>query len=194
MSLSFVANNIPEYHIHVSPVPEDGNCTATGGHLDPYNVGDPYVCPGETGAVTCQVGDLSGKHGAIDTAALGAASYMTQYLDYYLSTVPDTVGFFGNRSFVVHDQAGARLNCGNFVLQTAPSSNGTGIMPGNYTSPAPTETESAQATGVDTGTATGGTPSSSMSPGMNQGVSSIHALPFLNLIGLGLVAVGMVFL
>ncbi len=54
-----------EYHIHVNPVPADGNCTATGGHLDPYQRGDTPACDAKKPA-TCQVGDLSGKYGLVD--------------------------------------------------------------------------------------------------------------------------------
>lgn len=43
------------YHIHALPVPDDGNCTATLGHLDPTNRGEYYMC--DTSAPeTCQVG------------------------------------------------------------------------------------------------------------------------------------------
>jgi hypothetical protein len=76
---------------------------------------------------TCQVGDLSGKHGNIsqitsssagDSAAVG--TFQAMYLDAYLSTDPNNVAFFGNRSIVVHAANGTRLNCGNFT-QHAPS-------------------------------------------------------------------------
>ena len=52
------------YHIHAKPVPADGNCTATGAHLDPYNRGETPLCD-STQQNTCQTGDLSGKHGNI---------------------------------------------------------------------------------------------------------------------------------
>ena len=54
----------PEYHVHVNPVPADGNCTATGAHLDPYNRGVVTACDA-TKPESCQVGDLSGKYGNI---------------------------------------------------------------------------------------------------------------------------------
>jgi hypothetical protein len=50
------------YHIHVAPVPDDGNCTSTLLHLDPYIRGDATPCDSSQPA-TCQVGDLSGKYG-----------------------------------------------------------------------------------------------------------------------------------
>lgn len=53
------------YHIHVEPVPESGNCTETLAHLDPYIRGEAEPCDPSMPA-TCQVGDLSGKHGKIN--------------------------------------------------------------------------------------------------------------------------------
>ena len=58
------ANTLEEYHIHVNPVPANGSCAATGGHLDPYQRGDTPAC-NDTAPATCQVGDLSGKYGII---------------------------------------------------------------------------------------------------------------------------------
>lgn len=52
------------YHIHEKPVPENGNCTATGAHLDPYKRGEVPICDA-TKPETCQTGDLSGKFGNI---------------------------------------------------------------------------------------------------------------------------------
>jgi hypothetical protein len=52
------------YHLHVNPVPEDGNCTETLGHLDPWIRGETPACD-PTQPQTCQVGDLSGKYGTM---------------------------------------------------------------------------------------------------------------------------------
>jgi hypothetical protein len=52
------------YHVHVAPVPADGNCTGTLGHLDPYGVVVANACTSKD-QQDCQVGDLSGKHGTI---------------------------------------------------------------------------------------------------------------------------------
>lgn len=57
-----------EYHLHVGPVPTDGNCAGTGGHLDPYQRTDTPVCASASPA-TCEVGDLSGKWGTLTTAS-----------------------------------------------------------------------------------------------------------------------------
>lgn len=52
------------YHIHDQPVPADGNCTGTKAHLDPFIRGQVPDCDNQHPA-TCEVGDLSGKHGKI---------------------------------------------------------------------------------------------------------------------------------
>jgi hypothetical protein len=48
-----------EYHIHVKPVGPNNDCMATGGHLDPANVGAAVCDPAKPDK--CQEGDLSGK-------------------------------------------------------------------------------------------------------------------------------------
>lgn len=55
---------LPVYHVHGLPVPADGNCTETLGHLDPTNRGEYYPCD-NIHPETCQAGDLAGKHGNI---------------------------------------------------------------------------------------------------------------------------------
>lgn len=60
------------YHIHVLPVPANGNCTETLGHLDPYKRGEIPPCD-NTQPQTCQVGDLSGKHGNITATTFSAS-------------------------------------------------------------------------------------------------------------------------
>ncbi len=53
-----------EYHVHLKAVPESGNCTDTGGHLDSYVRGDSPPCDSSQ-PQTCEVGDLSGKYGTV---------------------------------------------------------------------------------------------------------------------------------
>jgi Cu/Zn superoxide dismutase len=59
------------YHIHEKPVPANGNCTATGAHLDPYKRGEVPICDA-TKPETCQTGDLSGKYGNFTAATFNA--------------------------------------------------------------------------------------------------------------------------
>jgi len=53
-----------EYHIHLRPVPENGDCLETRGHLDSYVRGDTPPCDSSM-PQTCEVGDLSGKYGTV---------------------------------------------------------------------------------------------------------------------------------
>ncbi|EWC48978.1 hypothetical protein DRE_00283 [Drechslerella stenobrocha 248] len=124
------------YHIHDFVVPENGNCTATGAHLDPYLRGDAIPCVPEA-PETCQVGDLSGKHGDVPLA--GRDEYCTSYVDKFLSLNPADNAFIGNsRSIVLHNVNKMRIACGNIVrvegvTPTYPSYNGT-TPPNNVTS------------------------------------------------------------
>jgi hypothetical protein len=72
------------YHIHAYPVPSDGNCTGTLAHLDPYIRGESPPCD-PTEPQTCQVGDLSGKHGTINGTS---ASLRYIHLPHLSSPLP----------------------------------------------------------------------------------------------------------
>ncbi|ENI08578.1 hypothetical protein COCC4DRAFT_57317 [Bipolaris maydis ATCC 48331] len=96
------------YHIHAKPVPADGNCTATGGHLDPYHYGETMPC-NASAPETCQTGDLSGKYGNFSTQEFSA-----EYTDLYSATLPSNPAFFGSLSFVLHFANKTRIACANF--------------------------------------------------------------------------------
>ncbi|KAF8866486.1 hypothetical protein BDZ45DRAFT_667757 [Acephala macrosclerotiorum] len=98
------------YHIHAAPVSADGNCTTTLGHLDPFIRGETPAC-NSTLPQTCQVGDLSGKHGKIE-----ADPFIATYHDDFASTVSGLGAFFGNRSITVHFANTTRITCANFTL------------------------------------------------------------------------------
>ena len=135
----FTNTNLPiAYHLHKAAVPSDGNCTATLTHLDPYEAGAEIKCNKDK-PETCEVGDLSGKHGAIDDT-----SYEESYLDLYASTNVADAGYFGDLSFVIHYENSTRLACANFVKEHSkphptpghnstvtlrPTSNPTGSKP-----------------------------------------------------------------
>ncbi|KAK3394075.1 superoxide dismutase [Podospora didyma] len=112
------------YHLHVDPVPADGNCTKTLAHLDPYIRGETPVCD-KSAPATCQVGDLSGKYGAIPETS---DTFSAVYLDKYASTLEGIGAYFGNRSIVIHQASTkARITCASFeVIDTT----GTGGVPG----------------------------------------------------------------
>ncbi|KAJ2160371.1 Superoxide dismutase [Coemansia sp. RSA 552] len=103
------------YHIHTKPVPEDGNCTATEGHLDPYGImsaaGDAYKCSPEDVAGTCELGDLAGIFGKLVGDAEGkcAGTFNAAELTFGgKNTILD-------HSIVIHGGDGARLACGNII-------------------------------------------------------------------------------
>lgn len=109
------------WHIHNMPVPSDGNCTATLGHLDPTNRGEYVMCDASQ-PQTCQAGDLAGKHGGkISTPG----NFSTSFVEPYLSTQQGSAYFFGGLSFVLHSMNTTRLTCANFV-QVNGTSGGNG--------------------------------------------------------------------
>jgi hypothetical protein len=71
-SFTIFANGNKVYHIHTGTVPDNGNCTATGGHLDPFNRGETPACD-STNPASCQVGDLSGKYGQMTNGTVFSA-------------------------------------------------------------------------------------------------------------------------
>ncbi|MCJ1474616.1 hypothetical protein MMC13_003276 [Lambiella insularis] len=110
------------YHIHELPVPSDGNCTGTMGHLDPTQRGELYACEAAA-PQTCQAGDLAGKHGNIT-----ATTWTVSYTDLYLSTTPGSPYFFGDLSVVIHSSNATRLTCANFTMVST-SNTTTGTTP-----------------------------------------------------------------
>ncbi|ESZ95863.1 hypothetical protein SBOR_3757 [Sclerotinia borealis F-4128] len=98
------------YHLHAHPVPTDGNCTGTLGHIDPFLRGETPSCNLSL-PQTCQVGDLSGKHGKVISDPFQAS-----FVDEFASTLPGLGSFFGNRSLTIHFGNATRITCANFTL------------------------------------------------------------------------------
>jgi len=119
------------YHIHAKPIDTMGNCTTAGAHLDPYMRGEAPPCD-PTMPQTCQVGDLSGKHGKVTLN--GETPYMTTYVDPYLSLVSSDPAYIGGLSVVVHFANKTRIGCANITMMS--SSTYVPTPPaGNYTNP-----------------------------------------------------------
>ncbi|KAG0056964.1 hypothetical protein BGZ83_002571 [Gryganskiella cystojenkinii] len=133
-----------EYHIHVSPVPADGNCTLTGAHLDPLSVGTKTPCDPQN-LTSCQVGDLSGKHGNILPTADGVIAPVT-YTDKALVFAGDASGSILGRSVVIHNNQ-TRIACANLVVAgyTAPTPTGGNSNGTSTSAPKPSSTSGAAA-------------------------------------------------
>ncbi len=131
----------------MNPVPENGNCTSTLAHLDPFQRGEDPPCDASA-PETCQVGDLSGKYGKITTDPFEAS-----FTDPYTSLTEGVGSYFGNRSLVFHFSNKTRISCANFTpLKTGNgnSTSPTGIYPTGTGSPtaAPTPTSSVPVAGA----------------------------------------------
>jgi len=136
------------YHVHTLPVPADGNCTATMGHLDPTDRGEYHPC--EVAAIqTCQAGDLAGKHGNIT-----GTTFTIAYNEPYLSTDPSSPYFFGDKSIVIHTSNTTRLTCANFMMVGASST--TNSTQPSITPPPPSQAGAGRISGTVVGTIFGG--------------------------------------
>ncbi|KAF1960401.1 hypothetical protein CC80DRAFT_489564 [Byssothecium circinans] len=135
------------YHIHAAAVPADGNCTATGGHLDPMQAGtaSTYKCDAKN-PQWCEIGDLSGKYGAVEA---GNGEFSAKWTDRYISTNANEKDYAGKLSVVIHSADKKRLACANFVVKSGgAAANGTTLNPGNgthvNTGPTPTTSPGGQ--------------------------------------------------
>jgi hypothetical protein len=93
------------WHIHTLPVPANGNCTATMGHLDPTNRGELIMCDASA-PETCQAGDLAGKHGG---KIMTPNTFTTSFVEPYLTTAQGSPFSFAGLSFVLHSSNTTRL-------------------------------------------------------------------------------------
>jgi Cu/Zn superoxide dismutase len=109
------------YHVHKLPVPSDGNCTATGGHLDPQNR-NGTTCTSAT-LDQCEVGDLSGKFGKIEVHDNGARPALPFIFEDPTLSMSGENSIIG-RSIVIHAPNGTRVGCGNIMEMAAISSKG----------------------------------------------------------------------
>jgi len=101
VNLNGLADTPNKWHVHVFPKQDGCGPSSVGGHYNPFNVPVGVPCPNMS---DCEVGDLSGKHGAFTSATVMAAFNDTN-LDLY--GVRSVVG----RSIVIHRQTGERYAC-----------------------------------------------------------------------------------
>lgn len=97
------------YHIHQNAI-VDGDCELAGLHFNPYGA-SPDNCDLQPDDSWCQVGDLSGKHGWIDTTCFEA-----KYEDQYLSLSTESPSNIIGRSVVFHYANMTKFACANIVL------------------------------------------------------------------------------
>ncbi|KAK6462641.1 superoxide dismutase [Scheffersomyces coipomensis] len=83
------------YHIHENSIPGNGNCEAAGLHFNPYDASPD--CGSQKDDSRCQVGDLSGKHGWINTTC-----FEDKYEDPFLSLNKKSKSFIIGKSIVFH--------------------------------------------------------------------------------------------
>ena len=100
-----------QYHIYDSKVSSSGNCGDAGETFNPYNA-DNTVCDEFDNDSLCKVGDLSGKHGFINTTC-----FETQYIDSYLSLNYKNSAYVGGKSLVITDSENNKISCGNIKLK-----------------------------------------------------------------------------
>lgn len=97
------------YLIHENPVPPDGNCNGTGLHFNPYQA--QFRCDLQLNNSYCQLGDLSGKHGMINSTCID-----TKYQDEYLSLDPQLPSNIVGRSIVFHYPDSSRFACATIEI------------------------------------------------------------------------------
>lgn len=101
-----------QYHIHDLPVPASGDCNDVGQHFNPFSA--PPTCEDQRDDSYCQVGDLSGKHGWIDTTC-----FETKYYDPYLSLNPASPSYIVGKSVVFHFANLTKFACANIELASS---------------------------------------------------------------------------
>lgn len=97
------------YHIHEGLVPGNGDCEAVGLHFNPYQALPD--CAAQRDDSYCQVGDLSGKHGWIDTTC-----FETKYSDPFLSLNPKLKSYIVGRSVTFHFANLTKFACADIQL------------------------------------------------------------------------------
>lgn len=95
------------YHIHENSVDADG-CDSVGDDFNPYNAVTDVPCDGLKDNSYCEVGDLSGKHGWINSTC-----FETHYVDPYLSLNKKSRAYIIGRSISFHFSNGTKFACAN---------------------------------------------------------------------------------
>lgn len=116
------------YKIHENKV-DKSSCSGSGDVFNPYN-SQYHVCDDLKNDAYCSLGDLSGKHGFINTTC-----FETNYLDQYLSLNRHNPAYVVGKSLVITDPNNNIISCGNIELKSKKSNKFTKrdlIYPGLY--------------------------------------------------------------
>ncbi|KAI5960610.1 uncharacterized protein KGF55_004503 [Candida pseudojiufengensis] len=97
------------YHIHERSVPENGNCEACGLHFNPYHADTNCLDQKHDGY--CQIGDLSGKHGLINSTC-----FEFKFTDPYLSLNKRSKSYIVGKSIVFHYPNMTKIACADIEL------------------------------------------------------------------------------
>lgn len=95
-----------QYQIHENKVSKKNYCEDSGDLFNPYHASDDKCDELDSDAL-CAIGDLSGKHGFINTTCFEA-----EYVDPYLSLNKHNEAFVGGKSIVITDQHDNIISCG----------------------------------------------------------------------------------
>lgn len=99
--------------LYEAPVSGNGKCDGAKNVLDPFQRGDKPGCDKKK-PQTCQVGDLTGKHGEIPKFQ-GVISVKQSFQDLYLSFKKEEKSFTGRSSVIVRNAKGNKIACGNIM-------------------------------------------------------------------------------
>ncbi|ORZ35037.1 hypothetical protein BCR44DRAFT_40976 [Catenaria anguillulae PL171] len=137
------------FHIHEAAV-DNGNCSSTKDHWDPLQAHPKFrggkkedYKPVAGNWSTYELGDLSGKYGAINApanATLALPNYVERKREaaeqeeelLVVDPTLTTLAAFAKLSVVVHDGAGARVGCANFEVVVDKDEGGDNLAEPGY--------------------------------------------------------------